>query len=79
MTLTAGDTPERIRFGSVGARLFPILGVTPLHGRNFTASEDRPNGDRVIMLSYALWERRFKADPGIVGQAIQVDGSAATV
>ncbi|MBK8247350.1 MAG: ABC transporter permease [Gemmatimonadetes bacterium] len=79
LTLTAGDVPERIRFASVSARLFPILGVAPLYGRNFTPSEDRPNGERVIMLSYTLWERLFNADPAIVGQTIQVDGSAATV
>ena len=79
ITLTAGDVPERIRYGSVGAGLFPILGVAPMYGRNFTEAEDQPNGDRVIMLSHALWEQRFNADPSIVGTAIQVDGSAATV
>lgn len=79
ITLTAGDVPERIRYGSVGSHLFPILGVAPLYGRNFTEAEDRPNGDRVIILSHELWQRSFNADPAIVGQAIQVDGSAATV
>lgn len=79
ITLSEGDVPERVRTGQVGASVFPILGVAPLLGRNFTAEEDRPGGDRVIVLSHTLWERRFGADPSVLGRAIQVDGSSASV
>lgn len=79
LTLTDGDSPERIRFGQVGATVFPILGVTPTLGRNFSSAEDAPNGDRVIILSHDLWERRFSADPALIGRTIAVNGSGATV
>jgi len=74
-----GDNPERVRVGTVQANVFPILGVRPIVGRNFTAEEDRPNGPRVVMLGYGLWQRRFGGDPSIVGKQIQISGRGATV
>ncbi|MFL5613978.1 MAG: ADOP family duplicated permease [Gemmatimonadaceae bacterium] len=74
-----GDNPERVRIGSVQMGLFPILGVRPIVGRNFTADEDRPNGPAVVMLGYALWQRRYGGDPSVVGRKIQIDGQTATI
>ena len=74
-----GDSPERIRAANVHANVFPILGVSPTQGRNFSADEDRVGGPRVAMLSHELWERRFGGDPSIVGKQIQVSGNATTV
>jgi putative ABC transport system permease protein len=74
-----GDNPERIRTASVHASVFPILGVKPVLGRNFTAEEDRPNGPNVVILGYGLWQRRFGGDPSIVGRNVQISGQGATV
>jgi predicted permease len=74
-----GDSPERVRSASVHANVFPILGVTPERGRNFTAAEDRPGGPRVVILSHELWERHFGGDPSIVGRRIQVSAAAVEV
>jgi len=74
-----GDSPERVRIASVHANLFPILGVKPMLGRNFTAEEDRPGGPRVVILGNGIWQRRFGGDPSVVGRQIQISGSAATV
>ena len=74
-----GDAPERVRSANVHANLFPILQVRPLLGRGFTAEEDRPGGPNVVVLSYGLWQRRFGADPSVVGREIQISGQAATV
>src|SRR5205085_9552329 len=74
-----GDTPERIRTASMQANVLSILGVEPLHGRGFTAEEDRPGGANVVLLGFGLWQRRFGADPSIVGKTIQIAGAAATV
>jgi predicted permease len=74
-----GDAPERVRAANVHANVFSILGVTPDRGRGFTADEDRPGGPQVAILSHELWERRFGADPSIVGKSIQVSGSASRV
>lgn len=59
--------------------LFTLLGVTPEIGRNFLDQEDILDGPDVIILSHALWSRRYGADASIVGQTIQVNGSAHQV
>jgi len=74
-----GDAPERIRSARVQANVFPILGVQPILGRDFTAEEDRPNGPSVVILGYGLWQRRFGGDPSVVGREILVSGRATTV
>jgi predicted permease len=74
-----GDSPERVQATSVQANVFPILGVKPERGRNFTADEDRPGGPNVAILSHELWERRFGADPSVVGRKVQISGNAMTV
>jgi predicted permease len=74
-----GDTPERVRSASVQANVLPILGVGPERGRGFSADEDRPGGARVAVLSHELWDRRFGADPSVVGRQIQISGNATTI
>jgi putative ABC transport system permease protein len=79
MTITgAGGDPEEMPAQAVTADFFPILGVQPAHGRWFLPEDDKPN-TRVVVLSHALWTRRFGADPGIVGRAITLNGNAFTV
>ena len=73
-----GDSPERVRSANVHMNVFPILGVKPIVGRNFTAEEDRPNGPSVVMLGYALWQRRFGGDPSVVGRQVQISGQRDT-
>jgi len=74
-----GDAPERIRIGTVHANVFPILGVRPMLGRGFTAEEDMTGGPRVVILSHALWQRRFGGDPAIVGRSVPISGQPNTV
>jgi len=54
--------------------LFDVLGVAPLLGRTFTENDAEPGNDKVLVLSHALWNSRFAADPGIVGRDVRVDG-----
>ena len=65
-----GVTPAR------GARVsdgfFQTLGVKPLLGRDFYAGEDNPGAPRTTMLSYAAWQKRFAANPNVVGQSIRL-------
>lgn len=77
--LTGGAAePERLDGRRISAGTFALLGVTPLLGRNFLPEEDRP-GANVVLLSHGLWQRRFGADPHIVGRAITLDGESRTV
>jgi putative ABC transport system permease protein len=77
--LTGIDQPERLRGAAISANLFPTLGVQPQLGRNIAAEEDRYGNDRVVVLSYSLWQRRFGGNPGVVNQTIQLDGRTMNV
>ena len=72
MFLMDGDEPELLRGSDVEASAFTILGVKPAIGRTFTAAEDRRGGERVIVISDALWRRRYAADRGIVGKTVRL-------
>ena len=78
-TLTGQGEPERIDGARVTANFFSVLGVTPLLGRTFLVDEDLPSAARTVVISYALWQRRFGADTNIVGHSIVLDGNAYTV
>jgi putative ABC transport system permease protein len=75
VNLTGDGDPERVSAGSVTANLFSVLGATPIRGRVFTAQEDVPNGPRVAIVGYGLWQRRYGGDPAMVGRTIQINGA----
>ena len=77
--LTGSGEPERLEGRRVSTNLFPLLGVEPQVGRVFTAAEDRPGSERVVVLSHGLWQRRFGGDPGIVGKTLTLNGAGYTV
>ncbi|MDX6576147.1 MAG: hypothetical protein QOE96_2100 [Blastocatellia bacterium] len=78
--LREGDgDPELIYGAAVSADLFPMLKVTPVLGRPFTRADDQPKASPVIVLGYALWQRRFNADPNIVGRQIRIGSTSVTV
>ena len=74
VNLTGSGDPERVAAASVTANTFSVLGVSPAIGRVFSSTEDLPKGPNVVVLGYALWSRRYSADPSIVGRSIQIDG-----
>lgn len=71
--------PLRLAVTNVGVDAFPLLGVTPLLGRQFLPSESAPNGPPVVLISESLWRRQFAAAPDIVGRKITLDGVPKTV
>ncbi|MFM8534529.1 MAG: ADOP family duplicated permease [Acidimicrobiia bacterium] len=78
----SGDasTAERVLGGSITPDLFPMLGIEPFMGRQFRAEEAAAPGlEDVVMLTHGLWQRRYGADPAIVGKAIVVNDRARTV
>src|SRR5438105_3650360 len=72
-TLTDGNEALHVQGESVSADLFPLLGVQPALGRVFLPKEDEP-GNHVVILSHELWQRRFGADPNILGRTLTLDG-----
>ena len=78
--ILAGDgEPEPMQGMYVSANLFELLQVAPEKGRVFTADEDRAGGPPVVIISRALWERRFGADPNVIGKTMSVSGTTATI
>jgi len=71
--LTGHGEPLQVQVGRVSANFFSMLGVQPELGRTFTEEEARPEGQAVVMLSDAIWRRRFAGDPNIIGQTITLD------
>jgi putative ABC transport system permease protein len=72
-TLTSSGEPEQIWVSTASTNLFELLGARPLHGRTFAPEESEPGRGAVVMLSHGLWQRRFGADPAVVGTSIQLD------
>ncbi|HJQ25181.1 MAG TPA: ABC transporter permease [Blastocatellia bacterium] len=79
LALTGAGEPEQLEGAEISHGLLEILRVPPLLGRTFTAEEDRPKSDDVVILSYGLWQRRFAGDAGIVGQKLNLNGRPYTV
>src|SRR5262245_59452785 len=80
-SLNLGDAndPERINGIEATGDFFRTLGVSPVIGRSFQRENETPGADRVVVLSDALWRRRFGAEPQIVGRAITLNAEPFTV
>lgn len=79
INLTGKGEPEQLEDMRVSANFFTTLGVQPAIGRGFLPDEDRAGKDQVVVLGNQFWQRKFQADPGIVGSTIMLDDRAYTV
>ncbi len=79
INLSGGDHPEALLAVVTSSRLFQVLRVQPMLGRTFLPEEDQRGHDRVIVLSYSLWQRRFSSDRAVIGRAIDIDRQSYTV
>ncbi len=79
LNLSGGGEPERLTGELVTANVFSLLGVEPALGRTFLPDEDQPGQEHVVVLSDALWQRRFNRDPSILNRNIVLNGESFTV
>jgi putative ABC transport system permease protein len=79
LALAGKDHADPVITAFVSANFFSILGISPLHGRVFTAEEDTPGRDALVLLSYGLWQRRFGGNSNVIGQTVNLDGSQCTI
>jgi predicted permease len=79
VNLTGNGEPERLDGQVVTANVFSILGVAPALGRTFSPEEDQPGHEHVVILSDALWQRRFNRDASIINRAVTLNGESFTV
>jgi putative ABC transport system permease protein len=79
-SLLSGNEPERVSGELVSASYFSLLGVQAAYGRTFLPEEDiTPDAQRVAVVGYGLWQRRFGGAPDLVGQTIQLSDGNYTV
>src|SRR3954452_6440149 len=79
LTLTGGQEPEALTAATVMGEFFSVLAIQPVLGRVFAPGEEEPGHDDVVILSQALWQSRFGADPRVLGRGLVLDGRRHTV
>jgi putative ABC transport system permease protein len=79
INVTYKNNPQRYTGAYVTDELFKMIGVAPIMGRDFRPGDNKPGAAKVTILSYAIWQRDFNADPNIVGQGVTINGRAATI
>lgn len=72
-TLTHQDTDERLGCIEATGNLLNMLGVEPVTGRLFRPEDDRPQAERTVILSHALWHRRFGGNTDVLGESITLN------
>jgi putative ABC transport system permease protein len=78
-TVRGTEGPEQVYGVKTSVDFFRVFGVQPMLGRDFSADEEIPGHEQVVILSYALWQRQFGANPSLVGQPITIDDQPYTV
>jgi predicted permease len=79
MNLVGQGDPLHLDCASVSAEMFPMLGVKPVLGRVFAASDDRDSADGTVIFGYGLWQREFGGDPAVLGRKVILDDHPYTV
>ena len=79
VNLTGAGEPERLSGLAVTATFFPTLGIEAALGRVLLAEENQPGRDKVVVLTDALWRRRFGGDPNVLNQPLQLNGESYLV
>ncbi len=79
IAITGSNEPELVRGAFVSADFFSALGMSALRGRTLLTDEDQPGRDQVAVIGHGLWQRRFAADPNILGSTITLNDRAMTV
>jgi predicted permease len=79
VNLTGDGHPEHLKGIRASASFFRVLGLPPAMGRDFTEDDDRPGANRVVIISHGLWERKFGADPAILGKSLILNDQTYTI
>ncbi len=77
--LTGDAQPESVQGALVSAEYFSALKLQPALGRFFTAAEDTPDNSHVVILGNSLWQRRYSADPYVIGRQVKINGTPSTI
>jgi putative ABC transport system permease protein len=78
-TITGNGEPEQVWGSQVSGNFFRMLQVSPVLGRDFSAEDEQIGHEQVVILNYALWQRHYGGDTGIIGRTISLDGTPFVV
>jgi len=78
-TFTGNGPPEHLKVAGISASGFKTWGVNTIVGRDFTDDDDRPAANRVVLLTYPFWQRKFGGDPAILGKTLVLDDNQYTI
>jgi len=79
VNLVGGEQPEQFPGARVSDGFFKVFDAKPLLGRTLLPEENSVRGNRVIVLSHRLWQRRFGGDPGVVGKTVTTGYGSSTI
>ena len=79
VNFSGDNNPQKVQGFLITANYFSVLGVQPQLGRTFLAEEEKPGKEQEVILSHGLWERRYAADPNVLGKIVKVDGKGFTI
>lgn len=79
LSLSTSNDPMPLIGAPVSSDFFSVLRTGPIHGRTFTPDEEQPGRDQVVVISHALWQRAFGANPNILGQTLTLNSRGFTV
>jgi putative ABC transport system permease protein len=78
-SLTGTGEPEQVWGVHSSGNFFRLLGVAPALGRDFTAEEEQPGHEQVVIISYGLWQRHYGGDPAIIDRSVLIDDKPYTI
>jgi len=78
-TITGSGEPESVSGSVVSENFFRTIGLSQVKGRTFLTGEDQPGRDQVAILGHGFWQRKFAANPNVLGQTLTLNGRVVTV
>jgi predicted permease len=78
-TMLGGDRPVQVQAGIVSGNYFGIMGLGALLGREIEASDDGPDAQPVMMLTYDYWHSAFGGDQDVLGRTYRMNGRVVTI
>jgi putative ABC transport system permease protein len=79
VNVTVNGRPQRYTGAYVTENFLRSLGVSPMMGRDFTASDNQPGAGKVAIIGYGTWQRDFGGAADILGKGVRINGKAATI
>jgi putative ABC transport system permease protein len=79
VNVTGGERPDRVRGAFVSANFFKIFDLTPIIGRTFAEGEDRPGGEKLVVVNEKMWQERLNSDPNLQTKKLILNGEPYSV